>query len=236
MDAISEVETLQTTQQLTATLIPSSTVNVMSYKEDCCFQCQESGHIAHHCPNVQCFECDEYGHIVMDCPHRYHLQVQLHATTDQNPIVAGTLDQPHTTMTKTGTDTVGLDHNPIPTDTTAKVTMNPTEDVPGHTTGITDDNTGVVDDAHTQALIHIILTITHHIADHLHIGALQLTPETTADHPLDQPTNPPQKPHTMLHHIPEDHKVKCTPKNSRVITDDSKMDFYSSDDHSSDSE
>ena len=45
-DAISEVEKLQATQQLTATLIPSSTVNVMSYEEDYCFQCQESGHIA----------------------------------------------------------------------------------------------------------------------------------------------------------------------------------------------
>ena len=51
-DALSEVEKLQAAQQLTATLIPSSIVNVMSHKEDCCFQCQESGHIAHHCPNV----------------------------------------------------------------------------------------------------------------------------------------------------------------------------------------
>ena len=51
-DAIAEVEKLQATQQLTATLIPSSTVNVMSHEEDHCFQCQESGHIAYHCPNV----------------------------------------------------------------------------------------------------------------------------------------------------------------------------------------
>ena len=39
-DAISEVEKLQATQQLTATLTPFSTVNIMSYKEDQCFQCQ----------------------------------------------------------------------------------------------------------------------------------------------------------------------------------------------------
>ena len=51
-DAICEVEKLQAIQQLTATLIPSSTVNVMSHEEDCCFQCQESGHIVHHCPNI----------------------------------------------------------------------------------------------------------------------------------------------------------------------------------------
>ena len=69
-DALSEIKKLQATQQLTATLIPSSTVNIMSHEEDLCFQCQESGHIACHCPNVQCFECDEYGHIVVDCPHR----------------------------------------------------------------------------------------------------------------------------------------------------------------------
>ena len=40
---------------------------------------------------------------------------------------------------KTGTDAVGLDHNPIIADTTAKVTMPVTEAVPGHTTGTTDN-------------------------------------------------------------------------------------------------
>ena len=69
-DAISEVEKLQATQQFTATLIPSSTVNVMSNEEDHCFQHQEAVHITCNCPNVRCFECDEYGHIVVDCPHR----------------------------------------------------------------------------------------------------------------------------------------------------------------------
>ena len=68
VDAISEVEKLQAVQQLTATLLPSSTVNVMSNKEDQCFQCQEVGHIACHCLNVHCFECNEYGHIAADCP------------------------------------------------------------------------------------------------------------------------------------------------------------------------
>ena len=66
-DAISEVETLQAAQQLTATLLPSSTVNVMSNKGDQCFQCQKLGHITHHCPNVCCFEYNEYGHIAADC-------------------------------------------------------------------------------------------------------------------------------------------------------------------------
>ena len=69
-DAISEVEKLQAVQQLTATLLPSSTVNVMSHEDDICFQCQEFGHIACHCPNVHCFKCEEYVHVVVDCPHQ----------------------------------------------------------------------------------------------------------------------------------------------------------------------
>ena len=69
-DAISEVERLLASQQLTATLIPQSTVNAMSHEEDCCFQCQESGHIACHWPNVHCFKCNEYRHIIVDCLHR----------------------------------------------------------------------------------------------------------------------------------------------------------------------
>ena len=69
-DAISKVEKLQAVQQQTATLLPSSTVNVMSNEEDQCFQCQELGHITHHCLNVHCFECYEHSHIVADCPER----------------------------------------------------------------------------------------------------------------------------------------------------------------------
>ena len=44
-DAILEVEKLNATQQLTAMIILPYTVNVMLNKEDCCFQCQEPGHI-----------------------------------------------------------------------------------------------------------------------------------------------------------------------------------------------
>ena len=67
---MSEVEKLQEAQQLTATLLPSSTVNVMTNEGNQCFQCQELCHITHNCPNVCCFECDEYGHIAVDCLDR----------------------------------------------------------------------------------------------------------------------------------------------------------------------
>ena len=40
-DAISEVEKSNVVQQLTATIMAPSTVNMMSHEEDHCFQCQE---------------------------------------------------------------------------------------------------------------------------------------------------------------------------------------------------
>ena len=69
-DAIREVEKLQAAQHLTTTLLPSSMVNVMLSEDDKCFQCQELGHMACHCPNIRCFDCDEYGHVAVDCPNR----------------------------------------------------------------------------------------------------------------------------------------------------------------------
>ena len=69
-NAISSVKKLNAVQQLTATITPPSTVNMMSHVEDHCFECQKQGHIARNCPKIWCFECDEYGDIVMDCPHR----------------------------------------------------------------------------------------------------------------------------------------------------------------------
>ena len=69
-DVISEVEKLQAAQQLTATLLPSSTVNVMTNEGDQCFQCQELGHITCNCLNMHCFEYDAYGHIAANCPDK----------------------------------------------------------------------------------------------------------------------------------------------------------------------
>ena len=40
-DATTKVEKLNTAQQLTTTILPSSTVNMMSNEDDQCFQCQE---------------------------------------------------------------------------------------------------------------------------------------------------------------------------------------------------
>ena len=67
---------------------------------------------------------------------------------------------------KEGADAVSLDLNPIITNITLKVIMTPTEAIPGHNTGITDNITGVVHNAHTQPLTLIILLMTLHSADH----------------------------------------------------------------------
>ena len=59
-DTIKEVEKLQAAQQITSTLLPTSSVNTMSSDNDKCFQCQETGHMACYCPHIRCFNCDNY--------------------------------------------------------------------------------------------------------------------------------------------------------------------------------
>ena len=113
---------------------------------------------------------------------------------------------------KTGTDAVGLDHNPIIADTTAKVNMTPTEASPGHTTGTTDDIIGVVHDAHIQVLIHIIPAVTLHPADYLHTEAHQPTLAIRAHHVPIQHTNQVSKLCINLQCIPGDLKTSHTIK------------------------
>ena len=89
---ISEVEKLQAAQQLTATLLPLSTVNMMSNEGDQCFQCQELGHIAHHCLNKRCSDCDEYGHVAAGFQTEYLHQAHLHVQRDILPTQGTILD------------------------------------------------------------------------------------------------------------------------------------------------
>ena len=67
---IREVEKLQAAQQLTSTLLPPSSVNIMSSDDDKCFQCQETGHMVCYCPHISCFDCDDNGHVTADCPNK----------------------------------------------------------------------------------------------------------------------------------------------------------------------
>ena len=118
---------------------------------------------------------------------------------------------------KTHTDALGLDYNPIITDTAAKAAMTLTEAIQGQIIGTTNDITGVIHNAYTQVLIHIILITKLNITDHPHTGAHQLTQETAAVHTLDQPTNQLRKPCTNLHHNPGGHKVKHILKGNQEL-------------------
>ena len=69
-EAIRKVEKLQASQQLTSSLLPTSSVNVMTTDQDKCFQCQEVGHMARYCLHIKCYDCDNYGHVAMDCPDK----------------------------------------------------------------------------------------------------------------------------------------------------------------------
>ena len=55
VDTIRKVENLQAAQQLTSTLLPSSSVNTMSINDNKCSQCQEIGHMACYSPCIKCF-------------------------------------------------------------------------------------------------------------------------------------------------------------------------------------
>ena len=72
-EAIKEVEKLQAVQQITSTLLPTSSVNTMSSNNDRCFQCQEISHMTCYCPHIWCFNCDNYRHVAMDCPDKIPL-------------------------------------------------------------------------------------------------------------------------------------------------------------------
>ena len=51
-EAIKEVKNLQAAQQITSSLLPTSSVNTMSGDTDRCFQCQEIDHMACYCPHI----------------------------------------------------------------------------------------------------------------------------------------------------------------------------------------
>ena len=214
--AISKVEKLNAVQQLTAMIIPPSTVNMMSNDEDCCIQCQEQGHIARNFPNFRCFECDKDGHIVMDCPHMIpplgtqakHHQPRLHKSHHTGS------SSRHDCEDREGKVIPG--HNHIFTDIAAQVIMTRIETAPGHNTGIHATTPEVAHDAHAPhiKITAINPTVTHHIdpsADHPHTEVPQpTTPEIEVDATHIHPTIPPGEICTGHIHIQADHEATHT--------------------------
>ena len=132
----------------------------------------------------------------------YHPQVHLHIIIDHNPGIDTTTAQPHATVPQTGTEAVDLNPNPTTNDIAAKVAINPSEHILGHTT----DNRRpcrVVHTDHIQTLLHTVLTITPCTKDPPLIEAYQPIHEITADHTLGMPIGQLRKPHIRIHPIPE---------------------------------
>ena len=182
------MEKLQAAQQLTATLLPLSTVNVMSHEDDRCFQCHESGHTVHHCTNICCFKCNEYALI------GYHPQAHLHIITEKDPTPDITLDHPLNTATRTGTDIADQGHSHILTYIEVIISITCTEVIPDLTI---DATIGILHNTLTPALT--IIAVTHHMADHPHIGVLWHTQETTADTNHNLHIDPVRKHNIKLH-------------------------------------
>ena len=179
-DAIREVEKLQAVQQLTSTLLPPSSVNIMSSDDDKCFQCQETGHMACYYPHIRCFDCDNYDHVAADfltkfCPQAYQHDAETMTLEDMiDPYLGVTVTIGITTMTTgIGTGSADLNLTPIILDigvtvavTLAEVALDPFTDP--HATA----------QHATEARAHTITGKTCHTADPHHAG---VSPEITVD-------------------------------------------------------
>ena len=108
----------------------------MSSEDDKCFQCQESGHIAHHCTHIKCFNCDEYSHVTADCPDKIPPSGTL--AQHRNIILAqDTILDPHLAIiTGTNTGLTGQDHIPPVTDTKVTAGVIHREVTLGHITDV----------------------------------------------------------------------------------------------------
>ena len=159
-DAIREVDKLHAAQHLTATLLPSSTVNVMSSDDNKCFQCQESGHMACHFPIYNVSIVMNTAMSPQTAQTKFHHQEHLH-NTEIIILAWDTILDPHLTII-TGTDTglTGQDHTPAVTGTEVTARVIHREVTPGH---ITDIHTEAHLATDTQTLI--IINWTHQIGD-----------------------------------------------------------------------
>ena len=142
-EAIKEVEKLQAAQQITSSLLPTSSVNTMSSDNDRCFQCQEVGHMAHYCPQIGCYNCDNYGHVAMDCPDKIPpsgTPACCRTDTNDRSRRSSSRHHSHTRCShhehRTDLDSVALDLDPITTAIGVVATMTLIEVAPDHSTDL----------------------------------------------------------------------------------------------------
>ena len=211
-DAISEAEKLNTVQQLTATITPSSMVNMMTNDKDKCFQCQKHGHIARHCPNIRCFECDDYGHIVMDCSHKIP-PLQTPAKHHQSKLHKG--HHARSSSRHFYEDRDRKSHSRSQPCFHRHCSSSHQDSYGGHPRSQHRDIAIITGVAHTPQIPHtgdiaINLTATLHIdhtSDHLHTEAHHTTPEIEACHVHIHHINPHDETHIGHTCSPVDHKA-----------------------------
>ena len=152
----------------------------MSSDNDKCFQCEETGHMAHYCPHIRCFNCDKYGHVAMDCPdeilpsgtpahHRGNYTVGM---TDPYQGIIVTTGIP-TMIIETGTGPIIPDVSHTILDTGVTANMTPTGVAPDHFIDL-----HVIAPHATEAQVHTVTAVTHHIAD---LHPVEIFPKMTAD-------------------------------------------------------
>ena len=197
-DAIREVEKLQAARQLTSTLLPPSSVNIMSSDDNKCFQCQETGHMAHYCPQkdvltVMVMAMLQQIALTKFHPQAYQLDEETTTLEDMiDPHLGVTIMIGITTVTiKIGTGSGDLDLTSIILDIGVTVTVNLMDVTP-------DPFTNPHATAHhaTEAQSHTITDKTYHTTDPHHAG---VSPEITVDPTHAHPTNTIIKPQQDHH-------------------------------------
>ena len=197
-ETIKEVEKLKAAQQITSTLLPTSSVNTMSSDNDRCFQYQEIGHMACYCPHIQCYDCDNYGYVAMDCLDKIPPSGTLacHRTNTNDRCDRSSLDfiatpDVHTMITRIDPDSVIPSPTPITIDIGVAAARTPVEVAPGHST----DLPSVVSHI-TGAPVPITTAMTHCTADLHLIGIL---PKMTADLNTNPKTTLQTGPQILIH-------------------------------------
>ena len=201
-ETIKEVERLQAAQQITSTLLSTSSVNTMSSDNDKCYQCQETSHMACYSPHIRCFNCENMDMLPWIALTKYYCQAHQPAAEVTPPVgmigpPLGIIATPDilTMITKIGTGSVVPNPTQITMDTGVAAIMTPIGAAPGHST----DSPDVATHA-TEAQVHTSTTVTCHTAD---LHPIEIFPKMTAD--LDH-TNPANNITNQHEDLPQAHK------------------------------
>ena len=228
MDAITEVEKLTAAQQLTMTFIPSSKVDMMSNGEDQSFQCQGLRHIIHHCPHISCHECDELEHMVMDCPHRISTSETLawHHKVHRNCYK-------RSNSGKTEKEETGPDHSLDTANIITPAIMTCTEATTNHNNGSGHQGHSHRSQCDTPHQSHCKSSTHHNSSGHHSQDHSRL--HSQPPYQLLKYTSHQKGSHSLGSYSSQRSQKSHQRRNMKVQIEEPSSDFYSSDDHSTDS-